>query len=418
MLEVMGDQIFLQPALEKDETLAEIVFVDEKDSAEHGRDSTTLHLKTATQHVYDRQSVRVNANVAPATHGETVNETLGSSTAGKPNQHFTLRQSPVTHVSASAPSGHSGRTSSLTLRVNDLLWQGVPSLYGQGPNDRVFTTSIDDNDHTTVTFGDGIEGARPPRGQDNIRARYRKGIGTGGNVCAGKLSNLLTRPLGVSGVTNPEPACGGQDAETADVARANAPRTVLTLDRAVSVQDYEDFSRSFAGIAKAHATWIAAGPGRGVFVTVAGEAGAAVDESTVGNLLAELRRYGDTLLPLRLGSYRPASFRLRVAIKVAPYAETDSVLKRAEEALRGAFGFAARHFGQQVSLDEVVAVLHRVASVQAVNVIELYRPDQVGTPPLEPRLFARLPEASLTALPQAAELLTLDAGPLTLEVMP
>ncbi|MDN0075082.1 putative baseplate assembly protein [Crenobacter sp. SG2303] len=416
ILDVTGDQIFLQPALEKDKTLAEIVFIDEKVGAvEHGRDGTTLHLKTATQHVYDRQSVRVNANVAPATHGETVNEILGSSTAGKPDQQFMLRQSPVTHVSASTASG---RLSSLALRVNDLLWQEVPSLYEQGPNDRVFTTAIDDNGHTTVTFGDGIEGARPPSGQDNIRARYRKGIGAGGNVSAGKLGNLLTRPLGISGVTNPEPARGGQDAETMDTARANAPLTVLTLDRAVSVQDYEDFSRSFAGIAKAHATWIAAGPGRGVFVTVAGTAGEAVDESSAGNLLAALRRYGDALLPLRLANYRQATFRLRAAVKVAPDAETDMVLKRAEEALRSAFGFAARHFGQQVSVDEVVAVLHGVASVQAVNVIELYRPDQGVTPRLDPRLFARLPETSLTALPQAAELLTLDAGPLILEVMP
>jgi len=85
--------------------------------------------------------------------------------------------------------------------------------------------------------------------------------------------------------------------------------------------------------------------------------------------------------------------------------------------LRAAFGFKARQFGQMVSVDEVMAVLHGVASVEAVNVLHLYRPDQGATPRLEPRLFARLPEASLSALPQAAELLLLDSGPIVLEEM-
>ena len=55
-----------------------------------------------------------------------------------------------------------------------------------------------------------------------------------------------------------------------DDARRNAPLTVLTLDRAVSLQDYEDFSRTFAGIAKAQAVWVWNGRKRAVFITVAG----------------------------------------------------------------------------------------------------------------------------------------------------
>ncbi len=416
-LTAFADQIRLQPALEQDEILAEMVFVKEADAAvEHGRDGTTLHLMAALRHIYDRQSVRINANVASATHGETVNEMLGGATS-KPDQRFKLQQPPLTHVSGATASG---RASSLALRVNDLLWRELPSLYGQGPNDRVFTTELEENGRTTVIFGDGIEGARPPSGQDNVRVRYRKGIGISGNVAAGKLSNLLTRPFGVSGVTNPEAARGGQDAQAADAARENAPLTVLTLDRVVSVQDYEDFSRSFAGIAKAHATSIAAGPGRGIFITVAGEEGNAIDESsdTYRNLLAALQRCGDALLPLRIKSYQRVTFRLRAAIKMTADADTNKELKHAEAALRQAFSFESRHFGQSVSVDEVSEVLHRLANVQAVNVIELYRSVTGPTPPLKPRLFAHLPEASLTAVPRAAELLMLDAASLMLEVMP
>ena len=62
-------------------------------------------------------------------------------------------------------------------------------------------------------------------------------------------------------------------------------------------------------------------------------------------------------------------------------------------------------------------MLHKVIGVEAVNVLYLYRPDQGATPRLEPRLFAALPHASLTALPEAAELLLLDTGPIELEEM-
>ena len=95
------------------------------------------------------------------------------------------------------------------------------------------------------------------------------------------------------------PASGGEDPESLDRARDNAPLTMLTLGRAVSVQDYTDFARSFAGIDKAQATWAASGTARGIFVTVAGPDGAAVADAseTMVNLAGALRNYGDPLVP-------------------------------------------------------------------------------------------------------------------------
>lgn len=379
-------------------------------------DYTGLVFDESLKNGYRRETVRLYANVAKATHGETVSEVVGSGNAAKANQRFMFRQSPLTYVSAATTNG---RASTLELRVNDLLWREVASLFGQPPAELAYSTITDDAGRTAVTFGDGTEGARLPSGQDNIRARYRKGIGTGGNVGAGKLTNLLSRPYSVNEVTNPLPASGGQDAESGGAARTNAPRTVLTLDRAVSVQDYEDFARSFAGIAKAHAKWIPAGPGRGIFITVAGEQGVSITETgdIYRNLLSSLRQYGDVLLPLRVSTYRLALFSLRVAARIRSDAESDPVLDQCRAALKKAFDFNARHFGQMVSVDEVVAVLHGVPGIEAVNVQHLYRPDEY-VELLKPRLFARLPEASLTSLPQPAELLLLDERSLTVEQMP
>lgn len=417
LLMVAAAAIELAPAEKDDDEVQEIAFIDDLATAvTQDRDRSTFVLAAALKHCYDRETARVNANVAHATHGETVAEILGSGDARVPNASFALRQSPLTFVSAATPSG---RQSTLSLRANDLLWEEVPSLYARGPTDRVYEIAIDDEAHAAVQFGDGVEGARLPSGNHNIRAKYRKGLGLDGNVGGGKLTNLLSRPLGVTGATNPEAAGGGEDPETEDKARTNAPLTVLTLDRAVSVRDYQDFARAFAGIAKAHAFWVPGGPARGVFLTIAGEAGALVlaTSDAYRNLQDSLHRYGDPLMPLTLATYRDARFRVRLNVKVAADADSEIVLPAIEARLREAFGFDARSFGQGVSVDEVEAVAQNVGGVEAVHVPELHRSD-APSPLFVPRLFAALPVASLTTLPLAAELLTLDDAPLQLDLLP
>jgi predicted phage baseplate assembly protein len=281
----------------------------------------------------------------------------------------------------------------------------------------VFLTQTSDDNKTTIEFGDGSTGLRVPTGQQNVRAVYRKGIGTGGNVKAGQLSLLLTRPLGVKSVTNPQPASGGADPEKLEDARTNAPITVLTLDRVVSLSDYEDFARAFAGIAKALATWTWDGQTRGVFVTVAGQNGADIPDGskTLTNLIAAMQAAGDPHVPLRVQTYRRAFFRTSALIDVNPDYQQDKVLAAVTDALRTEFSFDSRAFGQGVALSEVLAAMQSVLGVVAVDMNELYRVD--GTPGLNSRLLAAMPQAGAEGLVQPAELLILDPGPIDLGVM-
>ncbi|MDO9029040.1 MAG: putative baseplate assembly protein [Hydrogenophaga sp.] len=415
-LVAQGHELRLAPARKDDPLVREIAHIaDTGQAVLLERDLTLLKLDAALRHVYERASVRINGNVAPATHGETVEALLGNGDAGSAGQRFVLNQAPLTYVSAPTASGGA---STLELRVADVLWTEAPTLYQASPGARVYQTRQDDDGLTTVEFGDGVEGARLPSGQSNVRARYRKGLGVAGNVAAGQLTTLLSRPLGVSEVVNPEPATGGEDGELLERARENAPLTVLTLERAVSITDYASFARAFAGIDKAHALWIPAGPAQGVFLTIAGVDGAVVPPSgaTFASLGAALRSHGDALVPLHLHNHLGVRFRVRLSVKVLASHEIDPVLQALEAALRAHFSFARRQFGQTVSVDEVAAVAQAVAGVQAVHVTRLHRVGQA--PGLLPRLFAALPVASLTGQPLPAELLTLADEPVELEVMP
>jgi predicted phage baseplate assembly protein len=376
---------------------------------------TQLVVTPSLRHSYVRHSLTINANVARATHGETVQEVLGSGDASQPYQRFSLRQAPLTHVSAPTPSGV---LSTLQVRVNDVLWQEVPTLHGQGANDHVYVTHTGDTGQTTIQFGDGTMGARLPSGQDNVRATYRKGLGLAGLVDAGQLSLLLTRPLGVRAVANPLAASGAADAESMQEIRRNAPLAVLTLERAVSLQDYEDFARTFAGIAKALATPVRDGPVPGMFLTIAGPNGAAIapDSALYTNLLAALRRAGNAHVRLRLESYRPVFFRLAGKVQVDPVHRPTTVLTTVEAALRQHFAFAERAFGQAVTLSEVLAVMHSVPGVLGVDMDALHRSAEPAV--LHDRLLAALPAIQPDGQIQVAELLLLDPAPLALEVMP
>ena len=107
--------------------------------------------------------------------------------------------------------------------MNDVRWDEVPTLFGTRPQERVYALRSDEHGKAYVQFGDGDRGARLPTGSNNVRAKYRKGIGAGGNVKPDALAQLLDRPLGVKGVSNPLAASGGVDPETEDAARRIDP---------------------------------------------------------------------------------------------------------------------------------------------------------------------------------------------------
>jgi hypothetical protein len=391
-------------------TQSEVLFIKE---INHNYGLTTLTFEMGLTHPYKRETVTINANVAPSTHGETVSEILGSGDASQPNQSFKLRQPPLTYIRSTAPGG---AESTLQLRVNDLLWHEVPTLFDRGSRERIFTTELADDGTVTVRFGDGIRGARLPSGQSNVRATYRRGIGLDGLVEAGQLTTLLTRPPGLKSAINALAAEGADDPESFANAQQNAPLTVLTLDRVVSLEDYESFSRAYAGIAKALATWTWDGRTRGVFITVAGPLGAEVSDTLAQDLITAIHNAGDPFVPVLVASYVQAHFKLAGKIKIDPDYETEKALAAANDTLRDTFSFAKRQFGQPVALSEVIALVQAVAGVVAVDIDTLYR---VGKPvTLNARLEAELPTGGDPAALSPAELLTLDPGPIDLEVMP
>ncbi len=402
---------------------------------------TRILLTNPLSGAYDRAMSTINANVGLATAGRSVSEVVGSGSAATPNQSFLLKQSPLTYTQAATASG---RASTLKVTADGIQWKEVQTLYEQSPTARVYSTRNNADNTTNVLFGDGVgnagEGSTLPTGQNNIQARYRIGSGLAGNVAATSITTLVDRPLGVSGVTNPSAATGGQDPQSITDIRTNAPSSVLTLGRAVSVADYQNYAANFGGIAKAQALWIPSGPGRGVFLTVAGAEGIALPpgSSTLSKLITSLQTYGSPLTPIHAISFLETLFRVAADVAYDPDYDSTAVQAAIVSCLRQRYSFAQRSFGQGVSADEITALIQNVPGVIAVNVTSLTVGDtsRAGdlaagswsvyayhqwlsqmvtltrpTAPGQVRICPYIPVASLTGLPLPAELLVLDPDP-------
>ncbi|MBR0774296.1 putative baseplate assembly protein [Bradyrhizobium diazoefficiens] len=362
-----------------------------------------------------RGSVVVHGNVVPASHGETVTQILGSGDAAQPFQQFELKQLPLTYRAA---ANESGAASELTLRVGEIQWHERTTLYGAAATDRVFSLDVDEQGRNLAKFGDGASGARLPSGLTNVRATYRKGIGIAGNVRAETLSQLLSRPLGLKGVSNPIPAEGGNDPEPANAARRSIPLGARTLGRVVSVLDYEDFARAFTGIAKAQAQVLQLPRDKTIAITIAGPPGSPVNSASPvwTNLLAALKAGGDPHVAVALLPYQPSTFRIGLKVKRDPDFDAKAVLSAVEAALRAHFAFDARELGQPVQQSDVIAAAQSVPGVIAVDLVRLYggtTPYAQTIPSRQVRLLASRMHVE-QGIAKPVELLTLNPAPFDL----
>jgi hypothetical protein len=330
---------------------------------------TTLYLSEPLTYKYKRSTVKINANVARSTHGETKEASLGSGDPTQKFQEFVLNHSPLAYVSGATASG---AKSTLHVSIDRIKWEEKESFEGMGYSERAFVTRRSDDGKTTVIFGDGATGRLPPSGQENVKAKYRIGIGSDGLLEADQLSILMTRPLGVRGVTNPLKTSGAEDPESLDEARRNAPRTVLTMDRIVSLRDYKNFAQGFAGVGKAMSFMVRVGGDNLVLVAVSAEGGEELDVDHRKTLAEAIELYKDPAARFTVRSFLPRAFNVEAMIIVSGDREFDDVKTVVEDALKEAFSFENRDFGQAVTISEVISVIQGVEGVEAVDIEYLY----------------------------------------------
>lgn len=359
-----------------------------REPATWARAHTTIALTRALEHRYHRGTVLIRGNIAHATHGETRDEVLGSGDASVPEQHFILRQGPRTWESAATPTGIA---SSLSVRVSGVLWPEVAADALLGPRDEVVRSRTLGDRRDELRGGNGRRGARFPTGIENLTARYRVGLGIEGNVDAGLITQLVTRPIGVREVLNPQPASGGADADGRDEIRERIPIAARGIDRLVSVADHADFALNFAGIGKSTARLIPApadfgGAGASVEVVIAGDEGVtiAADSDLLRNLRLAFQRYGDPLLRTKVRVAASVPLRLTANVRIEPRYEWSRVEAALRDRLFLRQGWDVRGIGEAARLSVLLEALQSVDGVRSIDV-DRFEPSSATAPSTERR---------------------------------
>lgn len=164
-------------------------------------------------------------NTAWTIHAETIKDELLGSSNGGAKQSFFFSRFPVisSDVWVNEISGLSdGERKKITEEktINSIenkdekgnttefwiQWTSVDDLLSYSENDRYYEV---DKSSGVIRFGDGKHGRIPPAGKNNIKADYRTGGGTKGNVDSSAINTLKTSIAFVDKVFNPIPSGGG-----------------------------------------------------------------------------------------------------------------------------------------------------------------------------------------------------------------
>ncbi|MEV0374869.1 putative baseplate assembly protein [Streptomyces sp. NPDC050636] len=177
-------------------------------------------------------------------------ETLGTA-SGAPGERLRFAHPPL-------PRSTDPLVVDAVLDGRTAQWTYVASLAGSGPDDQHFTLDPRTGEAVFAPVVAGAHGLRRhgallPAGAVVRIGRYLTGGGARGNVPARTLTVLRTPLPYVSSVTNPAPATGGTEGESALAYSERRPLGAPVPERAVVPADYEQLAlAASAGMARIH----------------------------------------------------------------------------------------------------------------------------------------------------------------------
>lgn len=326
--------------------------------------TTTLLFEDPVAARFRSTRLAVLGNCVTASHGETPaqgEEIIGSGKAGARDQRFALKGKPLAYIPAETPRGYAP---AVEVRVGGRAWKEAPHLSGLSAADRAYTVRPGRDGTAVIQLAGQL-----PSGLNNVTALYRTGGGKAGNLAAGRITMAMVPVQGVIGITNPLPADGGSDAETIEDIRRAAPLSVRTLDKVVSLADYEAFAAAYRGVGKALATLLYAGMRQEVCLTLADSQmqSPAEGSSVVEGLRRELKRVQVPGRTVRIAGFTAIHPDITLALSSDPAFRRKDVEEAVRKRLADRFGPAARPFARALHRSEVLAAAQGVDGVIAAT---------------------------------------------------
>lgn len=280
---------------------------------------------------------------------------------------------------------------SLSLVVDNQIWELVNTFGFSTPTSKHFIVDVDESGLAKLQFGDGTFG-KIPNIASPIVASYERTRGPAGKVIANQtwttdivLTDLLTNEdedglenedgttlLGIIAdleFSNAFPSSGGSYYEDIAKIRQRAPLSIRTLDRAVTYQDYIDITSMYPGVAKA-AVKHCCGKLFDVYVVPAG--GGFASSTLVDNVQGYL---DDRKMITTKPVVKPAGeSQLKMKVTVMPYFRRIPSEVRADvlEALLEYGSAENQEINNSIKISDVTALIDNLEKVDYVDINTLY----------------------------------------------
>ena len=274
-------------------------------------------------------------------------------------------------------------------------WTVQADLLNSDDEARHAVVELDEAGVATLRFGDENNGARPDSGT-GFTITYRVGNGPVGNVGAEGIRHVVSADGRILSVRNPLPAKGGLAPETAAQIRRRAPQAFRTQLRAVTPEDYAEFTAAQEGVQQAAATPRWTGSWHTQTITVDREGGLPLDRDFEAGLAANIERYRMAGHDLNFNDPVFVSLHLGLQVCVSrDYFRSD--VKQAlleifnsgtrRDGSRGLFHPDNFSFGQTIYLSPWHAAARQVRGISSVRVTRFSRQGDEDPKPLADRFI-------------------------------
>ncbi len=313
---------------------------------------------------YSRYHTTIYGNVAKSGHGESKGEKiLGSGDAAKTHQRFDFDVEEVSFIADSSFS--SGVRAALEVTVDNRTWKQVAVLNDSDPEDPHYVVRMKEDGTLNIGFGDGRHGRRLSTGSNNVRIKHRVGAGLSGNLDPFSLKKEVKPHHLIDEVVQPILSSGGNAMEDVASMRDNAPASVLTLERAVSLSDFTHLATSNSSVWQARAIRLRPGMGRKdkieVVVVPAGGGALGTLKDTLESTLTQHALPG---VSISVTPFKSVILDLEIIIRVKEDEyDPDFVTDDLRRALFGAFTLKLSKLGEPLFRSRVIEVVEGVEGV-------------------------------------------------------
>jgi len=315
---------------------------------------------------FKQGNLKLFGNVVQAGHGERQpSALLGTGTGALRPNHLILESKETSTIPDRRLAG--GAREDLTVRIGDEQWHQVAHLNQSESTDRHFMVKTTEEGFLKLQFGDDRQGRMPPPGLNNVRINYRLGAGRRGGVPAGSLEQLVQPHPLVESVQQPFEAIGGSDMELPEHIRERAPASLLALERAVSITDFEQLAMQHRSVWQARAFYHIGSAGRRdkVEVVIALVDGKMPDFNMREEIADYLQQRAVPTVKVEVVSYLPREIEINIDIRVdyTTY-EADKVVIKVRKAIAETFSASRRGINQALHLSEIYAAVEQVPGVE------------------------------------------------------